>query len=281
MRARWPKSGGKKEEQQPPARLAGSVRFHPCTNNSARRKSKASHMLCVYYSSQYSASSVNETSSLREDASRSMRLIPWPSTTTTSNNRRQCKRNRCSCHLCLELNDSTMTTLQANNNNPLDNNFILRRQLPLVERTPTREWQEASDEDDDEDEDVEYTRRTTLPEVANRHKSVVPVCYFGDTMEKPPVPKPRVTADSKSVLADYRDDKVIVKVEAEDTTRLADNEIVISVKPCREDVIRIEQDESKLEEYWSLPGDTTGFKADWSFVQQWRLRGYNIKTFFF
>ncbi|XP_011500686.1 PREDICTED: ankyrin repeat and BTB/POZ domain-containing protein 2 isoform X2 [Ceratosolen solmsi marchali] len=50
-------------------------------------------------------------------------------------------------------------------------------------------------------------------------------------------------------------------------------EIVVSVKPCREDVLRIEEEESKLEEYWSLPGDTSGFKADWSFVQQWRLRG--------
>ena len=50
-------------------------------------------------------------------------------------------------------------------------------------------------------------------------------------------------------------------------------EIIVKVSPCREDVLRIEEDETLLEDYWSLPGDTTGFKADWSFVQQWRLRG--------
>lgn len=51
------------------------------------------------------------------------------------------------------------------------------------------------------------------------------------------------------------------------------HEIVVNVSPSREDVLRIEEDESQLEDYWSLPGDTSGFKADWSFVQQWRLRG--------
>lgn len=51
------------------------------------------------------------------------------------------------------------------------------------------------------------------------------------------------------------------------------NEIVLNLSPSRADVLRIEEDESSLEDYWSLPGDTTGFKADWSFVQQWRLRG--------
>lgn len=53
----------------------------------------------------------------------------------------------------------------------------------------------------------------------------------------------------------------------------AAHEIVVNVSPSREDVLRIEEDESQLEDYWSLPGDTSGFKADWSFVQQWRLRG--------
>jgi len=51
------------------------------------------------------------------------------------------------------------------------------------------------------------------------------------------------------------------------------HEIVVNISPSREDVLRIEEDESRLEDYWSLPGDTSGFKADWSFVQQWRLRG--------
>ncbi|XP_024867395.1 ankyrin repeat and BTB/POZ domain-containing protein BTBD11 isoform X1 [Temnothorax curvispinosus] len=53
----------------------------------------------------------------------------------------------------------------------------------------------------------------------------------------------------------------------------AAHEIVVNVSPSREDVLRIEEDETQLEDYWSLPGDTSGFKADWSFVQQWRLRG--------
>ncbi|XP_012267790.2 ankyrin repeat and BTB/POZ domain-containing protein BTBD11 isoform X3 [Athalia rosae] len=56
-------------------------------------------------------------------------------------------------------------------------------------------------------------------------------------------------------------------------TQDAPNEIVLNLSPSRADVLRIEEDESSLEDYWSLPGDTTGFKADWSFVQQWRLRG--------
>lgn len=51
------------------------------------------------------------------------------------------------------------------------------------------------------------------------------------------------------------------------------HEIVVNVSPSREDVLRIEEDESQVVDYWSLPGDNTGFKADWSFVQQWRLRG--------
>lgn len=50
-------------------------------------------------------------------------------------------------------------------------------------------------------------------------------------------------------------------------------EVVVKVSPSREDVLRIEEDDTALEDYWSLPGDTTGFRADWSFVQQWRLRG--------
>lgn len=51
------------------------------------------------------------------------------------------------------------------------------------------------------------------------------------------------------------------------------SEIIVKISPNREDVLKIEEDETLLEDYWSLPGDTTGFKADWSFVQQWRLRG--------
>lgn len=61
-------------------------------------------------------------------------------------------------------------------------------------------------------------------------------------------------------------------VMANGETKVA-HEIVVNVSPSREDVLRIEEDESQQEDYWSLPGDTSGFKADWSFVQQWRLRG--------
>ncbi|XP_071862841.1 ankyrin repeat and BTB/POZ domain-containing protein 2 isoform X1 [Bombus fervidus] len=60
-------------------------------------------------------------------------------------------------------------------------------------------------------------------------------------------------------------------VEEEDVK--VTHEIVVNVSPSREDVLKIEEDESQVEDYWSLPGDNTGFKADWSFVQQWRLRG--------
>lgn len=70
-----------------------------------------------------------------------------------------------------------------------------------------------------------------------------------------------------------RDAAVTRDTAAEKDPGKAVHEIVVNVSPSREDVLRIEEDESQLEDYWSLPGDTSGFKADWSFVQQWRLRG--------
>lgn len=123
-------------------------------------------------------------------------------------------------------------------------NFILRRALPYVTRAPTREWQEAEEDD--------YENSSTLPDKQPQHKTVI---YFGDT-------NPR-----KAKVDDNEVNKSVVEVQP------PQSEIVISVKPSRVDVMRIEEDETKLEDYWSLPGDTTGFKADWSFVQQWRLRG--------
>lgn len=138
------------------------------------------------------------------------------------------------------------------------------------------------------------------------HKTVI---YFGDSnprpkedkMRQPPAPPPpppplpeacvQVTSrcnennprDAETTEASERDKER----EEDDAGRRRDaaemengagdpkaaHEIVVNVSPSREDVLRIEEDESQLEDYWSLPGDTSGFKADWSFVQQWRLRG--------
>lgn len=67
--------------------------------------------------------------------------------------------------------------------------------------------------------------------------------------------------------------KSLVKNLAKNEDVKVTHEIVVNVSPSREDVLRIQEDESQVEDYWSLPGDNTGFKADWSFVQQWRLRG--------
>lgn len=141
------------------------------------------------------------------------------------------------------------------------------------------------------------------------HRTVI---YFGDSnprpredkarQQLPPSPPPlpeasvqvtsRCNEDSETSLRP-RDDEIEARPRdaserdnerEEDTGRRRDStmengdpkaahEIVVNVSPSREDVLRIEEDESQLEDYWSLPGDTSGFKADWSFVQQWRLRG--------
>jgi len=128
------------------------------------------------------------------------------------------------------------------------------------------------------------------------HKTVI---YFGDSnprqreaRQAPPLPEVCVRAISRCrenpETVQARDDEMetfrdSTRNDERDDGELRDliengdsktvHEIVVNISPSREDVLRIEEDESQLEDYWSLPGDTSGFKADWSFVQQWRLRG--------
>lgn len=148
----------------------------------------------------------------------------------------------CGCILCLELRQGMTANLHRASpvrigTTAASGNFILRRPpLPYVNRAPTREWQEADEESDSQER------------IKNNHKTVI---YFGDT-------NPRCKPPEDKVVETDPGDAPVVQV---------------SVKPSREDVLRIQEDQSKLEDYWSLPGDTTGFRADWSFVQQWRLRG--------
>lgn len=143
-------------------------------------------------------------------------------------------------------------------------------------------------------------RRPDSKDVA--HKTVI---YFGDTNQRQKetsrslsTENPQsllVKEDARRMIEEFRreeDDvadgqqeeaKRFLRIRTErqrSTVSLLENEdakvtheIVVNVSPSREDVLRIEEDESQVEDYWSLPGDNTGFKADWSFVQQWRLRG--------
>lgn len=132
------------------------------------------------------------------------------------------------------------------------------------------------------------------------HKTVI---YFGDSnprqrgedraRQPPPetcvrvTPKCNENRETSSQMRNYEMETSRDSIERNDgnddtesSSRTVENgdsktvhEFVINISPSREDVLRIEEDESQLEDYWSLPGDTSGFKADWSFVQQWRLRG--------
>lgn len=157
-------------------------------------------------------------------------------------------------------------------------NFILRRPVTFISREPTREWQETS----------EYEKTSTLEDPTRRrfdkteivvgvgskstrtidvpHKTVI---YFGDTSQR--------EREKKGSTESRRDEVPSRNLERDENSTIDNtkrsHEIVVNVTPSREDVLRIEEDESQIEDYWSLPGDTTGFKADWSFVQQWRLRG--------
>ncbi|KAJ8675265.1 hypothetical protein QAD02_011051 [Eretmocerus hayati] len=167
-------------------------------------------------------------------------------------------------------------------------NFILRRALPYVGRTPSREWLEEAASDLDSD----YERRSTLPDddftpkqpfgtqqQQQQHKTVI---YFGDTApRKKREDNEDKTEDNNRIPRRKSQVIELSGVEGSDSNRVEiesepKSDFVMSVSPCREDVLRIEQEQdSKLDDYWSLPGDTTGFRADWSFVQQWRLRGPN------
>lgn len=155
-------------------------------------------------------------------------------------------------------------------------NFILRKPMPYVRRLPTKEWQEATTKvDDPMNSWIQEPATATKIEKEANHKTVI---YFGDSAE-------RVKCNKKSDFESNVDEKiddnrqVVMNNDDDDDHRvMIDNEppqeeIVVNVTPNREDVMRIEEDETRVEDYWSLPGDRSGFKADWSFVQQWRLRG--------
>ncbi|KZC03866.1 Ankyrin repeat and BTB/POZ domain-containing protein 2 [Dufourea novaeangliae] len=191
-------------------------------------------------------------------------------------------------------------------------NFILRRGLPFSNRTPSKEWLETDDpsftgyEDRttlEEKSRGPETKKSMTQVVGNgprrpdkdvAHKTVI---YFGDSNQRQKenklCPKDITQTKEDSGVFDSRRDQEDDPDCLEDEKRFASpverqrstvslvenedpkvtHEIVVNVSPSREDVLRIEEDESQVEDYWSLPGDNTGFKADWSFVQQWRLRG--------
>lgn len=260
-----------------------------------------------------------------------------------------CTGNNCKCHICRELIDCpiNLPRIEAYKR-PMDStNFILRRAIPFVKRTPSKEWQEAT-KFDNYDSMSTLEDRTKLPvQLKSLDKSElkqgkpvksprpslsssltsVNVHSLEDESEivqpnRPtppkPLPKPRIMPAETKIECDVNNkimiyfgekhdefngdttikseslwslgqtdslnvnaDNVCVDKDINDGQLCQDNvtcgndsaEIIVRVSPSREDILKIEEDETRLEEYWSLPGDTTGFKADWSFVQQWRLRG--------
>ena len=220
-----------------------------------------------------------------------MRLISRIIKNNNQSSHKNCS-NKCQCKLCLELKQDsklsstikTTTTMSScgavaslrSSNASItttNGNFILRRALPYVTRTPTQEWQEASDDD------LDYERKATLPEdkkiiQQQQHKSVV---YFGDTAKRSKLNSQNESNNGSQSAVSKFEGKVactVVKVEEEDIEPAS---IVISVKPGREDVVKIEQDDNGIQhDYWPDGNDidnSSEFKADWSFVQRWRLRG--------
>ena len=181
-----------------------------------------------------------------------------------------------------------MTSITSSNSGrqELCNNFILRRSIPFLSPKPTKEWQETSDYED-------YENRSTLPDEAKNYYVNKPkifqtqqnktVIYFGDTSKRDNKNnlsnKDKLSSSIVKVLCDKTSSDSNNNGDGDDNDSKNDNkseevsDIVISVRPSREDVLKIEENESKIDDYWALPGDTTGFRADWSFVQQWRLRG--------
>lgn len=205
------------------------------------------------------------------------------------------------------------TNLEVPQGSPSHLNFILRRGLPFATRTPSKEWLEAEDSDYVGCEDVTLEKKSREPEMERTmtpvgasngrkterdiaHKTVI---YFGDSNQRQKENKVcSKELSSREMSSQSKEESRMSKAKREDgsgdekrfekgqverqrsTVSLMGNEeakvtheIVVNVSPSREDVLRIEEDESQLEDYWSLPGDNTGFKVDWSFVQQWRLRG--------
>ncbi|XP_044582479.1 ankyrin repeat and BTB/POZ domain-containing protein 2 isoform X2 [Cotesia glomerata] len=186
-----------------------------------------------------------------------------------------CQLN-CKCELCRELSSpgssprsdycSSPTAEISKVFRPMDStNFILRRAMPFVSRAPSKEWQEATMVDDYgtmstlEDTtkllDLGLTSTNSSPSLVGGR--IMDGDYGKFTPSRPAPPKP-----------DQDPNKIVIHCGEN-----SQEEIVVHVSPSREDVLKIEEDETRIEDYWSLPGDTTGFKADWSFVQQWRLRG--------
>ncbi|XP_072745996.1 ankyrin repeat and BTB/POZ domain-containing protein 2 isoform X1 [Anoplolepis gracilipes] len=190
-------------------------------------------------------------------------------------------------------------------------NFILRRAVPFSPKVPMfrRERQEVPTKCDDYERSStleDRSRRCNGDQAVNDgrdskmgkdvgHKTII---YFGDSNPRrredkmKQLPSPEATSRCKDEDPEAslrpRNDEILGDLMDQDgekddagrrdsATENGDpkvvHEIVVNVSPSREDVLRIEEDESQLEDYWSLPGDTSGFKADWSFVQQWRLRG--------
>ncbi|XP_043259698.1 ankyrin repeat and BTB/POZ domain-containing protein 2 [Colletes gigas] len=216
--------------------------------------------------------------------------------------RGSCVDEDCVCVLCRELTGFRMSAnLEGSRARREGVNFILRRGLPLATRIQSKEWQETEDprlaglEETLEDKGHgQETERTTTTAAGNRDVAHRTVIYFGDTNQRQRENKSRdsptrLAAKDESRMSEQRrgadpeDTRSSGKSQTErqrSTVSLMENEdakvtheIVVNVSPSREDVLRIEEDESQVEDYWSLPGDSSGFKADWSFVQQWRLRG--------
>lgn len=202
----------------------------------------------------------------------------------------------CYCVICRELKDCRMAgnveVPQGGQGRREGINFILRRGLPFVTRSPSKEWLET----DLKREDVSLEEKCHSPEVTPvrktekdvAHKTVI---YFGDSNQRQKenrlgqrdVSSP-ITSREESRMSESRKEETDgveqCKRQQRSMANLTENEdtkvtheIVVNVSPSREDVLKIEEDESQVEDYWSLPGDNSGFKADWSFVQQWRLRG--------
>lgn len=220
------------------------------------------------------------------------------SSSSSYSRRGSCSNKDCTCLLCRELKDYEMSTTVEVQQPMVDGaNFILRRPITFVGREPTREWQE---------ETMDYDKTSTLEDPNRRifdkteivigvaskssgtanndvvlpHKTVI---YFGDTGQREREKERERERERRDYAGSHRDEEIPSRnLEMDENSSTMDNganakrchhEIVVNVTPTREDVLRIEEDESEIEDYWSLPGDTTGFKADWSFVQQWRLRG--------
>jgi hypothetical protein len=132
-------------------------------------------------------------------------------------------------------------------------NFVPRRALPLVSREPTLEWQEAAAASD--------------PEPEPKHRTVV---YFGDTGRR----ERETPSEEDIVEPTLEENSPGFRCPGESRPEEVVREIVVSVKPCRADVLRIEEARGDdLEDDCELSDQGSPSKADWSFVQQWRLRG--------